>query len=207
MREIAEWAWGLTGGRGVVTTTETAADSAATGPIPTTEYSGFTERDLGVSGERAHADRWVWEARYVKLLLVIDFGATLIATLAAFVLRFQGAPYADWYLVLSALIPPVWVGLLAITHAYERRVLFMGGEEYQLVLRAGVRLTLGIALASYVANADLARGYLSIALVLTTVLSLAEPLRAAQGAAPGSLGAAPACTGCWCSATPRPSRR
>jgi exopolysaccharide biosynthesis polyprenyl glycosylphosphotransferase len=155
-----------------VTTTETTADTAATGPIPSTSYSGFTGRDLGDSGDRGHADRWVWEARYVKLLLVIDFGATLIATLAAFVLRFQGAPYADWYLVLSLLIPPMWVGLLALTHAYERRVLFVGGEEYQRVLRAGVRLTLGIALVSYVANADLARGYLSIALVLTTLLSL-----------------------------------
>ncbi|OJF14348.1 UDP-phosphate galactose phosphotransferase [Couchioplanes caeruleus subsp. caeruleus] len=121
---------------------------------------------------RGQADRWVWEARYVKLLLVVDFGATLVATLAAFVLRFQGAAYADWYLVLSALIPLLWVGLLALTHAYERRVLFVGGEEYQRVLRAGVRLTVGMALVSYVAKADLARGYLLIALVLTTVLSL-----------------------------------
>ncbi|MEU8611352.1 sugar transferase [Actinoplanes sp. NPDC048791] len=156
-----------------MTTTETTADNAATGPIPTaSSYAGVTERDLGATDERGHADRWVWEARYVKLLLIIDFGATLVATLAAFVLRFQGAQYADWYLVLSALIPPVWVGLLALTHAYERRVLFVGGEEYQRVLRAGVRLTMGIALASYVAKADIARGYLLIALVLTTVLSL-----------------------------------
>ena len=157
-----------------MTTTETTADDAATGPIPTTApHWGVTEGDLGVPGERGHADRWVWEARYVKLLLAVDFGATVLATLAAFVLRFRGAPHAHWYLLFSALIPFVWVGLLALTHAYERRVLFVGGEEYQRVLRAGVRLTLCMALASYVANADIARGYLLIALVLTTVLSLA----------------------------------
>ena len=156
-----------------MTTTETTADNAATGPIPTTSpYSGFTERDLGGPGRRDPADRWEWEAHYVNLLLAIDFGATLVATLAAFVLRFRGAPYADWYLVLSALIPAVWVGVLALSHAYERRVLFVGNEEYQRVLRAGVRLTTGIALASYVANADIARGYLLIALVLTTIFSL-----------------------------------
>jgi len=115
----------------------------------------------------------MWEARYVKLLLSVDFGAAVLATLAAFVLRFRGAPHADWYLLFSALTPFVWVGLLGLTHAYERRVLFVGGEEYQRVLRAGVRLTLCMALVSYVANADIARGYLLIALVLTTVLSLA----------------------------------
>jgi exopolysaccharide biosynthesis polyprenyl glycosylphosphotransferase len=156
-----------------VTTTDTTAGNAATGSVPTTVLpDGVTERGFGDYSEHGHADRWVWEARYVKLLLVIDFGATLFATLAAFVLRFQGAQYANWYLVFSALIPPMWVGLLALAHAYERRLLFVGGEEYQTVLRAGVRLTLGIALASYVAKADIARGYLLIALVLTTLFSL-----------------------------------
>jgi exopolysaccharide biosynthesis polyprenyl glycosylphosphotransferase len=118
------------------------------------------------------ADRWVWEAKYVKWLLAIDFGATLVATLAAFGLRFQGANYANWYLAFSALIPPVWLGVLAMTHAYERRLLFVGNDEYQRVIRAGVRLTVGMALVSYVFKADLARGYLLIVLVLVTALSL-----------------------------------
>ncbi|ROP32880.1 sugar transferase [Couchioplanes caeruleus] len=156
-----------------MTATGMTAGNADTQDIPKiSDYPDVGDRDLGDIWGRGQADRWVWEARYVKLLLVVDFGATLVATLAAFVLRFQGAAYADWYLVLSALIPLLWVGLLALTHAYERRVLFVGGEEYQRVLRAGVRLTVGMALVSYVAKADLARGYLLIALVLTTVLSL-----------------------------------
>ncbi|MEV6595640.1 sugar transferase [Actinoplanes sp. NPDC051346] len=156
-----------------MTTTGMTAGNADTQDIPKiSDYPDVGERDLDDAWGRGHADRWVWEARYVKLLLVIDFGATLVATLAAFVLRFQGAAYADWYLALSALIPPAWVGLLALSHAYERRILFVGGEEYSRVLRAGVRLTVGMALVSYVAKADLARGYLLIALVLTTVLSL-----------------------------------
>jgi exopolysaccharide biosynthesis polyprenyl glycosylphosphotransferase len=155
-----------------VTTTETTADDAVTGRTPTTSFVGVTDRDLGDSTARAPADRWVWEAGYVKLLLVVDFGATLVATLAAFVVRFHGAQYANWYLTLSAVIPALWVGLLAMTHAYERRVLFVGSEEYQRVLRAGVHLTMGIVLLSYVFKADLARGYLLIALVLTAVLSL-----------------------------------
>ena len=114
----------------------------------------------------------MWEARYVKMLLVIDFAATLVATLVAFVLRFQGAHWAQWYLLFTALIPPVWLGVLAMTHAYERRLLFVGTDEYQRVIRAGVRLTVGMALASYVFDFNLARGYLLIVLVLTTALSL-----------------------------------
>jgi exopolysaccharide biosynthesis polyprenyl glycosylphosphotransferase len=153
-----------------VTTTETTAEHADTGPIPTT-----TTYDEGLGNDsigNAPTDRWAWESRYVKLLLAVDFFATLLATLAAFGIRFQGAPYARWYLVLSALIPAIWVGVLAMTHAYERRLLFVGGEEYQRIIGAGIRLTVGMALASYVLNAELARGYLLIVLVLTTALSL-----------------------------------
>jgi exopolysaccharide biosynthesis polyprenyl glycosylphosphotransferase len=156
-----------------VTTTDMTADDADTGSIPTTtSYYGVTDRDLGDVAGRRLADRWVWEARYVKRLLVIDFGATLVATLAAYVMRFQGAHYARWYLLFSALLPPVWLGLLALSHAYERRLLFVGTDEYQRVLSSGVRLIAGMALTSYVFKADLARGYLLIVLVLTTALSL-----------------------------------
>lgn len=149
------------------------ADDADTGSIPTTtSYFGVTERDLGDATGRRLADRWVWEARYVKWLFMVDFAATLVATLVAYVLRFQGAAYATWYLVFSALLPPVWLGLLALTHAYERRLLFVGTDEYQRVLRAGARLTIGLALSSYVLRAELARGYVLMVLVLTTSLSL-----------------------------------
>jgi exopolysaccharide biosynthesis polyprenyl glycosylphosphotransferase len=153
-----------------VTTTETTADSAATGPAPTTARH-YGETGNGLPGD-TFVDRWVWEAHYVRLLLAVDFFATLLATLAAFVIRFQGAHYARWYLVLSALIPAIWLGVLAMSRAYERRLLFVGTDEYQRVIRAGVRLTLGMALGSYVLNASLARGYLLLVLVGTTVLSL-----------------------------------
>src|SRR5690349_7855343 len=113
VREICRVGVGPAEGGGV-TATGTTADNATTEPIPTTApFLDGTDRDPG-------ADRWVWQSRYVRSLLAIDLGATLVATLTAFVVRFRGAPYANWYLVFSALIPLVWVGLLALTHAYER---------------------------------------------------------------------------------------
>ena len=47
------------------------------------------------------------------------------------------------------LFPVAWLGVLAMSRAYERRMLFVGPEEYQHVVRAGVRLTLGVALAAF----------------------------------------------------------
>jgi exopolysaccharide biosynthesis polyprenyl glycosylphosphotransferase len=156
-----------------VTTTEAAAEKAATGSIPTTAYQfGINDLHLDLAAGRSLADRWVWEARYLKLLLGADFGAAFVATLTAYALRFQGAQYADWYLTLSVIIPPTWVAVLAMTHAYERRMLFVGRDEYQRVLRAAGRLTVGAALVSYGAHAGIARGYLLILLALTVALSL-----------------------------------
>jgi exopolysaccharide biosynthesis polyprenyl glycosylphosphotransferase len=149
-----------------VTTTGTTADDADTGSIP--RVVALPAVDVRSRSE----PRWVWESRYAKLLLTFDFVATLLATLAAFAIRFHDAPYARWYLMLSALIPPAWLGVLAMTRAYERRLLFVGAEEYQRVIRSGIRLTVGMALASYVLNAEIARGYLLIVLVLTTAFSL-----------------------------------
>jgi len=156
-----------------VTTTETAADNAAPGSTRTTAYQfGINDLHLDLAVRAPLADRWVWEARYLRLLVGADLGAALVATLAAFVLRFQGAPYAEWYLTLSAVIPLVWVAVLATTRAYERRMLFVGPDEYQRVLRAAGRLTVVAGLAAYVAHAGVARGYLLIVLTLTVLLSL-----------------------------------
>jgi exopolysaccharide biosynthesis polyprenyl glycosylphosphotransferase len=148
-----------------LTTTEAAAP-----PLGDTGDDVGGDRDERAGGRPG--DRWSWESAYLRALLTADFMATLVATLAAFVIRFQGAHYARWYLLLSALLPAAWLGVLALTHAYEKRRLFVGGDEYQRVIRAGVRLTVGMALASYLLSAELARGYLLITLVLTTALTL-----------------------------------
>lgn len=135
---------GLIGGRGGVTT-GTTADNADTGDIPTANLIDHTEWKLAGPAGHLRVDRWVWEARYVRALLIVDFGATLLATLAAFVLRFHGALYARWYLLLSALNPAAWLAILALCHAYERKILFVGPEECQRVIRAGMHLTVGSA--------------------------------------------------------------
>jgi exopolysaccharide biosynthesis polyprenyl glycosylphosphotransferase len=117
-----------------------------------------------------HRARWAWEGRYQRGLLLADLCVALVAGLLAFEVRFGGAVtrYNIGYLVLSALLPIGFVATLAANRAYEKRYLFVGTEEYQRVIRAGLALTSSLALVSYACEIRLARGYVVVALPLVT---------------------------------------
>ena len=115
-----------------------------------------------------------WQRKYVAALVVSDALAGLVAGLVAFAVRFGRV--ADWsrpYLVLSLAFPVVWLVALLLVHAYEHRFLYVGNEEYRRVLNSGVGLTAGVAVVSYAAELQVARGYVVVALPLVTVLGLA----------------------------------
>ncbi len=117
-----------------------------------------------------------WETRYARRLRVADLAVGLCAGLIAFHARF-GAEVTDYnrvYLWLSAVLPLAFIGALAANRAYERRFLFVGTEEYQRVLRAGLALTAAVALISYALDVRLSRGYLIVALPAATVASIAS---------------------------------
>lgn len=118
--------------------------------------------------------RTAWDVRYVWMLLLFDTCAVLIADLAAYNLRLGLRPQhnPELYLVATLLLPIVWLAVLALNHAYETRYLFVGTEEYQRVLRAGVAVTASLALIAYGFNLDLARGYVVIAIPLALSLCL-----------------------------------
>ena len=116
-----------------------------------------------------------WEARYVAVLLLADLAVGLAAGGMAFGVRFGNdvTPYNRGYLVLSALLPLGFVLALALSRAYERRFLFVGTDEYQRILRAGMSLTAGVAIVSYAFEIRLARGYVVVALPLATLTGIA----------------------------------
>ncbi|MEN3310528.1 MAG: hypothetical protein V7603_6730 [Micromonosporaceae bacterium] len=116
-----------------------------------------------------------WEIRYVWLLLVADVSVALVAGMVAFTMRFGPGVtrYNRLYLLLTVLLPVVFVAALAVCRAYERRYLFVGAEEYQRVLRGGTGLVAMLALSSYLFDGRLARGYVVVALPLATVACLA----------------------------------
>ncbi len=116
-----------------------------------------------------------WAARYVRRLVCADLGVGLAAGATAFGARFHGdvTPYNRGYVVLSVLLPVALVGSLALNRAYERRFLFVGTDEYQRVLRAGLALLAATAFASYALDVGLARGWVVIAFPVATLGSVA----------------------------------
>jgi lipopolysaccharide/colanic/teichoic acid biosynthesis glycosyltransferase len=55
---------------------------------------------------------------------------------------------------------------------YDTRFIGLGSDEFRRILGAAVNLTAGVAVVSYAAKLDLARGYLAIALPSATVMDL-----------------------------------
>lgn len=119
--------------------------------------------------------RTAWEANYMRALLAGDLLAGLIAGGAAFCVRFGNAvtQYNKLYLLFTGLLPLILLSSLLLSRAYERRFLFVGTDEYQRVLRAGLAMTATVAIISYAFEVGLARGYVVLALPLATGVSIA----------------------------------
>ncbi|MEV0132054.1 sugar transferase [Dactylosporangium sp. NPDC050688] len=117
-----------------------------------------------------HRARWAWEGRYLRTLLLIDTLIGVLAGLVAFEARFGSVltHYNSRYALLSALLPVAFTATLAANRAYEKRYLFVGTDEYQRVLRAGLGLTAATIVGAYAAEVSIARGWFIVALPLVT---------------------------------------
>ncbi len=138
--------------------------------------------DEGSQGTTRWRSPWRdWEARYVRRLFFVDLGVGLAATSAAFGLWFGTTftAYTLWYALLSVILPVGWTVVLAFHRAYDSRYLFVGTDEYQRVLRAGLTMIATTAMVSYALDLSLSRGYLLTALpsVVLTCLVVRFGLR------------------------------
>jgi exopolysaccharide biosynthesis polyprenyl glycosylphosphotransferase len=116
-----------------------------------------------------------WEAGYQRTLQRADLLVGLAAGVLAFLARFGSTGVTSYnrvYLLGSALFPVIFVAVLAANRAYERRHLYVGTDEYQRVLRAGLWLTASAAIISYALDIPLARGWLLTALPTATLACL-----------------------------------
>jgi exopolysaccharide biosynthesis polyprenyl glycosylphosphotransferase len=119
------------------------------------------------------ARRRNWERRYARLLVGFDGLAGVAAAAAAYTLRFSDGPWS-WtygYAVGSLAAPLLWICAIALAGGYEARILGLGSEEFQRIFRAFVGMTAAVGFLSYAFKADVARGYIVLALPLATVLS------------------------------------
>ncbi len=115
-----------------------------------------------------------WAVRYRLAAAVCDIVGALLAGVTAVVIRFgEVTPYVVPYVMASAVLPAGWAVILVLSRAYEPRLVGVGAEEFRRVARAGFTLIAGVAIAAYASKTEIARGYVLIALPLTTVLTLA----------------------------------
>ena len=113
-----------------------------------------------------------WQNSYVANAVAADAIVAGLAAIVALSSRTGEGTPPPMYLIGSALFPLLWVTIVAANRAYERRFLGVGTEEFRRVLHAGVALLAVVALASYATDAEIARGYVVIAIPLVTVLDL-----------------------------------
>lgn len=136
------------------------------------------------AGQTAMRQRWL--RQYSARLVALDAIAGVVAGVVAYLARFSNeglaatglnvVPPADpnpAYRWFSLLLPVLWVGTVALSRAYEWRFLGIGSEEFQRVFRAFVALIATVGFASYATKAEMARGYVVLALPLAAGLSLA----------------------------------
>jgi exopolysaccharide biosynthesis polyprenyl glycosylphosphotransferase len=117
-----------------------------------------------------------WQRRYRARLVAGDLVVVLFSTLLAHELRFgqNATSYVNGlsYTVLSFMLVPVWLGVLACSRAYEMRFLGVGEDEYKRVAVASWWLMAVIAVIAYSFRLQFARGYVALALPIGTVLLL-----------------------------------
>ena len=115
-----------------------------------------------------------WTGSYRRQLAIADLSCAAGAGWIAFDVRFGVADaQTSVYVLLGVLLPALWLTALELAGAYDGKLLGVGSDEFRRVVNAGVCLTAGVAFVSYATKADVARGYVVLALPSMVVLDLA----------------------------------
>ena len=115
----------------------------------------------------------VWVSRYLTVAAWVDVACAFLAGAAAYEIRYHARINPpDVYLALTFGLPLLWWASVALSGAYDSRIVGSGAEEFRRILRAGVSLTACVAIFSYATKVDLARGYVVLALPSLTALDM-----------------------------------
>jgi exopolysaccharide biosynthesis polyprenyl glycosylphosphotransferase len=109
---------------------------------------------------------------YVRRIVVLDSAILVLAVLGGYVARFGGdEPRGSEvsYLVTGPGLVLAWLVSMKLFRCYDDRVLGYGADEYRRVTSASLRLVGAIAIAGYIANVGIARGFLAITFAAGTV--------------------------------------
>ncbi|MGI5212729.1 sugar transferase [Plantactinospora sp. CA-290183] len=127
---------------------------------------------------RRRASRW--HRPYIALLLVLDFGAAVLASWIS-ISQFEQAragfrvteDNATWFHIVAYLLLPLgWLIFLWGTGSYDRRYLGLGTDEFKRAGRASVAVAAGVSFLAFATKTDLSRKAVATALIGAMVLIL-----------------------------------
>ncbi|MFI5489948.1 sugar transferase [Micromonospora echinaurantiaca] len=124
--------------------------------------------DGSPSGLVARAD----ERAYVRVLVVLDASILTVAVLIGYVARFgEDVPTGSRvpYVLVAPGVVLAWLVSLKALGCYDDRVLGYGADEYRRVSAASLRLAGGVAIAGYVADVGISRGFLAVSFAVGTL--------------------------------------
>nr|WP_245736393.1 sugar transferase [Micromonospora pattaloongensis] len=125
-----------------------------------------------VAAEAPTATRQARERNYVRSMVVLDAAVLLLAVLGGYLARFRGAQPSgaeiSYLLVVPALVL-AWLLSLRLMRCYDDRVLGYGADEYRRVGTASLRVAGAVAIAGYIADVGVSRGFLGITFAVGTV--------------------------------------
>jgi exopolysaccharide biosynthesis polyprenyl glycosylphosphotransferase len=138
-------------------------------------FESAVETESRVPAERNAAipDTKAWTSSYLRGAALADWACALAAGAVAAEVRFGGHGYLPLtYVGLTCGLPVAWWMSVLLAGGYDTRFIGLGSDEFRRILTAAVNLTAGVALVSYAAKLDLARGYMAIALPSATIMDL-----------------------------------
>jgi exopolysaccharide biosynthesis polyprenyl glycosylphosphotransferase len=126
-----------------------------------------------VVGNRASPSVGSWTGRYLRRALVIDGGVALLAGLLALRSRLDHHGHVPAaYVALTFSLPFAWIACVALARGYEARLIGTGADEFRRIINAGIALTGAVAILSYATTAQVARGYVVVAMPCVVALDL-----------------------------------
>ncbi len=156
-RDDADWAAGLSQPR-------------IRGSVTQRELTASFRREAFAAHANAAALAQAYKRSYLRRVVIVDVLLIMVAVLAGYLARFQGdGPRTDVpYLLVGAGLVVLWSLVLLWNRCYDDRAVGYGADEYRRVIGGSLKLAGAVAIAAYVADVQVARGFLGIAFVIGT---------------------------------------
>jgi exopolysaccharide biosynthesis polyprenyl glycosylphosphotransferase len=129
-------------------------------------------REAFAANANAAATAQAQKRAYIRQVVIVDVLIITVAVLLGYLARFQGdGPRTDVpYVPVGGGLVLLWWLVLLWNRCYDERTLGYGADEYRRVVGASLKLAGAVAIAAYLADFQVARGFLGFAFVIGTGL-------------------------------------